>query len=464
MEFNIQVIAEFPSVAVSVTCHDAYRHLLQDQIWHVNNQTMPPDEKFICLDTNDQEWVNEVTNQNPEWTIFGGNFKGPNSGRNIVANTAKSTWIIYADADDTMHRDYVLSAKKAIKAAGDRCGIIYADIIHSSGSILRTPEKFDYWKLRLRNYISACSAWRKEAIFESGGWMKTKCYDDWAIAHKITALGWGAVKNQVPIHVKDHAGTSRRSYIGTGAENEFKKLARSYGIVTLLAGREKNLRPWAKWLMNAWVPERCSLYIVNNSNSREFSSRLETVIYELVYIDKFKSVNISKSNIKFKNIDEFSRHRHVPMIYNSILPSVHEDILVTLEDDVVPPLDGLQKMIDAFPCREKVGGMSAVYPSRSGNGRIVAAFGPVRNGGNYWSDSLFEKDIAGIDGCIDVGFIGGGFCLFHNALVKRSMPMRFGLWDGQYASGWDSNLSRNIRNLGYKIKLNCGVRCEHNFS
>jgi glycosyltransferase involved in cell wall biosynthesis len=451
-------------IAVVITCHDKYLKYLDDTISHVENQTLKPIQRIIAYDGVDYEVVSvDLRKKYPFWHVIGGCFGSPNPLRNKALEICRADWVVFSDADDFMHKDYVLNIAETIGKGIDNIGILYGDLWFSNGKIFKTPDVHDYWQLRLSNYVSAASAWRVEALQAAGGWQNTACYDDWTVALKITEHGWKTKKLSVPILCRYH-DVHRRDDSGT--KEMVHKLYRSYAIVTLLSGREDCFGHWLNWIRNEPMPKNTTLFILDNSRSVNFTEMARGKInsaccrleIQLAYITDDRTCDLQS--------DPLSRHRHVPGLYNRILPLITEDMVLTLEDDVLPPAGAFFKLINSFRVGVKTGAVSAVYPSRSGENRIVGAFGNTNEvktkEGDYWRNMLTLDDINHAEGLISVDFIGGGFVLWHNALIKRFLPFRFLNWFGK-ASGWDSQLSRNIRNAGYSLQIDPSIICEHNF-
>jgi hypothetical protein len=131
---------------------------------------------------------------------------------------------------------------------------------------------------------------------------------------------------------------------------------------------------------------------------------------------------------------------------------VNDDMVITLEDDVYPPLDGLDKLIEAYPAYSNVAGIGGVYDSR--NGGIVGSTGI-----DFWEGRLFRKDCTP-NKIMTVGCIAAGFTVWNNAYLRNCLPFVFNYYNG-IPSGWDGNASRNIKAQGGLLQLHCGVDCFH---
>jgi glycosyltransferase involved in cell wall biosynthesis len=449
------------AVAVVVTCHKAYFKFLNAQVEHVDSQSIRPAQRIIAYDGVDwQHACRKLRRLYPGWMVIGGEWGSPNPARNAALKLVSGEWVVFADADDFMHRDYIKGVCDVAENASHDVGIIYADLHFTTGKQV-CFQTYDYWRLRLQNCISAAAAWRVSAIREVGGWEMTDCYDDWSLALKITRRRWKCVKQAFPIKVRYHSNHRRDD----AAVKEYKhKLTRSYGIVTLLAGRFDCLDKWLDWLADEPFPAETALYCLDNSCNPEFTEQTRAAVQSIARrrgLPVFYKIDNRKC---YPDSHPLARHEHVPSLYNSILPHVAEDMVLTIEDDVVPPRGAFVDIIRSFVVGQKTGAVSGVYPSRSMEGKIVGAFGDMagnKEERDYWRNLLTYDDVQGSE-LVPVKFIGGGFALWHNALVKRFLPFRFLNWHGK-ASGWDSQISRSIRKAGYSLYINPNIRCEHNF-
>lgn len=448
------------TVAVSVTCHDAYLKYLPDMILSIENQTNIPDERFLVLDNCEIPfWMKFY----PKWKIITTKFGSPNMGRNAVIEKTKCDWVCFADADDIMDENYIESVKKTITNANDNVAIIYADLNYLNKRVFSVPKNPDYWQLRISNYVSACSAWRVNALRDIGGYdLRTKCYDDWSTALKLTAIGWKTTKNELgKILVRSHGNNHRHENKGTNKVFPHLWNIRTYGILTLFAGRFECLSGWKHWILRADIPDNTTIYAYDNSRNPEFSRELISIINQIQLSGRYVSVNYITDYSEIIKYDKWDKHRHVNNLYNKILPKINDDMLLFFEDDINPPLDGLKKLVEKTDLVHNYAGVSGVYQSRSGRNLITAAFGTLRepNRGDFWHNIVSYNDLKGVDE-LRVGFIAGGFALYNNALVRRSLPMKFGITNGAIG-GWDSHLSRFIRNTGHRLTVIPDVYCHH---
>jgi len=437
-------------IAVSVTCHKPYLNLLPAQLAAIDAQVYPPAEKFLVLD-------DCTYDAPPGWVVLSHNAGTPNLGRNMAVARTTCAWIIFADADDCMHPSYTLGVAEALKTAPDGTGIVYADIDYTKGLRVETPSRFNYWALRRKNYISACAGWATAAITEAGGWPKnTPCHDDYSLALNITRLGWGAVKNAVCIQTRPHSKIPHRNTSTARSQGGGRLWNHcSYGIVSLLGGRNKATSDWLDWVSQEELPPRVTFYAVDNFNDPEFREEIQAALWD----NNIDTVWITHAQACVDKQSSYHRGVHVAHLYNRVLPRVHEDMLLMLEDDVIPPRGGVRKLIDAWGTGKQMGGIGGVYTSRRGYDKAVAA-----SHSTYWTKAPHIKDLQE-DKLYPFTQIAGGFTLWNNGYVQECLPCRYDYTrSGKFPRGWDTNLSLAVTAMGGKLFLHGGLQCEHRFS
>jgi glycosyltransferase involved in cell wall biosynthesis len=434
-------------IAVCVTVHQEYLQYLKRQIDAIEAQTVKPAEKFLALDGCEKpDYVPA------DWNIIIGKGGSPNPGRNTAAKNTTCKWIIFADADDEMHPEYIAAMNDKVVNAAENVGIFYADLRYSDGVKMDTPEIFDFWQLRIGNCVSSCSCWRTAALFEGGGF-SGDIYDDWTLALAVTRCGWKAERqSRIPIYCHHHGGNHRHLEHHTVLNHTF--VGRTYAIVSLLAGRINCFEDWKRWLMNAELPPMTTVYVLDNSGSVEFGDNVRKFLagqtkFAFLYQKYSRPIEI-KSWV--------DRHCFVPALYNQILQYVNDDFVCFLEDDVLPPMDGMLKLAGAWNWRNNTGGISGCYSGREIPG-IYAATKDIT--ADYWSGSYQQSEITE-DKLYPAGCIAGGFALYQNATIKQAMPFKFYYKRDKIACGWDTNFSVFLRQKGFKLWLHGGVKCEHN--
>jgi hypothetical protein len=361
-----------------------------------------------------------------------------------------------------MAAGFVAAAERAIVAAPPEVGILYPDIQYcdqrlAPGRYWALPA-FDYWGLRAENCIDTASAWRRDALEVAGGWPTgTQRLDDYALALRVTAAGWAAAKlDGPPVLMRTHP--EQRHLSGSLAASIWE--ARSLAIVSTLAGRDGTFARWASFLLEAELPPRTALYVVDNSGRPEFTRTALDICQRIAASRQLHQLDFASLGRPYHPAADESwfaaaRHLHVARLYASVLPRVGEDLVLTLEDDMDPPRDAARRLVEAIGFRSQgnVGVAAAAYPMAHDDRVVCASWGEA--GGERWGPSVGWEQLP--DGPLDVAFVGGG-CSVWAGWAVRADPVHL-RWRDRL--GWDAVRCLNLRRRGYRVRLHGGVRCRH---
>jgi Glycosyl transferase family 2 len=446
-------------MAVVVTCHASYLRWLPEALASIDRQAPQPAERVLVLDGCGAARIDTA-----RWRTIQGSWHHPAGARNAGLAATRAPWVTFWDVDNVMADGFVAAVQRAIRAAPSDLGILYPDIQDCDERLTpaayRAFPEWDYWDLRAENCIDTASAWRRDAVDVVGAWADdTGGLDDYALALRITAAGWTAAKLEgPPVMMRTHPGQRHRG--GALLTNIWR--ARSLGIVSLLAGRDDTFARWAGFLLEAELPPRTALYVVDNSGRPEFARMAFDACQRIAAARRLHHLDFASLGRAYRPAADESwfaeaRHRHIARLYASVLPRVHEDLVLTLEDDVDPPRDAARRLGEEFGFRlgskGNVGVAAAAYPMAHDDRLVCASWG--ERGGDRWGPSVGWEHLR--DGPIDVAFVGGGCSMWANWAV-RGYPVHL-LWRNQL--GWDAVLCVALRRRGYRVRLHGAVRCGH---
>jgi hypothetical protein len=443
-------------LAVVVTCRESQLGCLPDVLESVKRQTPEPAERVLVLDGCGQATIDAP------WRCISGDWRHPGAARDDGLGVTTAPWVSFWDADMVMADGYVAAMQRAIEAASANVAIIYPDILYCDERM--TPMTYwavpgwDYWKLRAENYVDTTSAWRRDAMDVVGGWpLDTDGLDDYALALRVTAAGWSAVKLAgPPVLMRAHPG--RRQREGGLLTDVWR--ARSLAVVSLLAGRDDTFARWRDFLFEAELPPRTALYVVDNSGRPEFTrtafETCQAIVQSrrLAHLD-FALLGRSYSPAPLEQYFVRERHLHVARLYASVLPRVQEDLVLTLEDDVEPPLDAPRLLGEEIGYRSRgdIGVVAAAYAMPYDTGAVCAGQGDGHVEG--WGGAVPWNDLPNEP--VDVTAVGGGCTVWANWAI-RGQPIHQ-RWGAQL--GWDGVLCLAVRRRGHRVRLHGGVRCQH---
>ena len=444
-------------VAVIVTCHTGYLNRLEKAVASINLQSSPFHQKILVLDSVSSYvapiWLNG-------WTVMHCNARNPNVGRNLGIEQIKDCeWVVHWDADNVMPVHFLADHLQSLTSSDRRVAFFYPSLsyVNDSGLQIRkldVPE-WDYWTFREKTFVDTSSLWNVHAVKSVGGWLSRQpSLDDWGLSLRLTRAGWVGHKSRATATLTLHP--ARRSQ--TSDHTEAIWSARSIGIITLWGGRSRISAKILKWYSTSELPPHVSLYWMDNSGDISFAKRLHRKAQQ--FMERFECVFLTDAGPPYKinqeaGYLEWGRHQHVANLYNRVLSKVSEDLVLFVEDDNLPPLEGLRKLSDAMPPWSNVAGVGGAYRSRTSPAQCCAALKKDLWSGCPPFDSLPERTI-------EVGMMGGGFTLYSNAALRRAVPLicNHSKISGAL-TGWDGNLGIALSSLGYKLLLHGGVKVEH---
>jgi glycosyltransferase involved in cell wall biosynthesis len=446
-------------VGVVVTCHAPYVRWLGAALASIDRQSPRPAERVVVLDGCEANIP-----VGSAWRQVAGDWGDPSAARNAGLHATSSPWLIFWDADNIMPDGYLATVDNALRGVDSRLGILYPDLQLCDEALtpnrLRQMPAWDYWAMRAENCIDTAAVWRRAALEVGKGWSSRTggLFEDYALALDLTAAGWQAAPlGGPPVLMRVHPASRTQARWRQGGVRTDLWRARSLAIVSLLAGRSGLLDRWADFLVRAELPPRTALYVVDNSGDADFGRRL-TDICERVARERscthLDLASVGQPYVAAAGDPSFvrARHVHIARLYASVLPRVHEDLVLTLEDDVEPPPDAIRRLGEqiGLPGAERVGAVGAAYPMPQDTSQVCAGLG-----NETWGRSPTWPELGAEP--ITVGHVGGGCTMWANWALQR-LPLEVNWPQGL---GWDGSLCLHLRQGGYVVQLHGGVRCLH---
>lgn len=450
-------------IAIVLTTHAAYLpHLeacvasIEPNQYHLGNLVVS--EKVLVLDG-----PGSVPELPQGWRVLHVQAGNPNPARNWGLDAVRAEWVIHWDGDNIMPDGYAAAMARLATQVPANVGFIYpkVDLVNEAREIVQTLSvpPWDYWTQRGNTYIDTSSLWRVQAIRQAGGWSFGQVMlDDWELSLRITALGWTGSRGLMATEITQH--DQRRSRKGDMRKALWT--ARSVAIVTLWSPKSLAFDEVMEWYHKADFPPHVSVYWVDNSDNAAVGLRLRNHAHQLLVSGRVESITIIPGGEPYtvspgEAYTHPGRHQHVARLYNTVIPRIREALVLFLEDDNVPPLDGLQALAYELPVNQDIGGVGGCYESKNQPG--MACFSTT---GDVWTP-LRMDEVPRVPG-IMVAMMGGGFALYRMDCVRQCLPFRVTTARGLL--GWDANLGRDLGSQegGYKrLLLHGGVRVAHKF-
>jgi hypothetical protein len=451
-------VVRLDDIAVVVTCHEPYLLWLPEALASVDRQLPAPAERVVAFDGCAPAPVL------PDgWRCVTGRWGRPSGPRDAGLTATTASWVTFLDADNVMPAGYLAAAATVIASADAQVGIVYPDIDYVDEWLNPrrrwTMPSYAYWELRRQNIIDTASVWRRAALEVVGGWPAPPFLQDYLLALLITAAGWTATPLRgPPIVIREHSRdrlTTRRLREGSTLTHIWR--ARSLAIVSLMAGRAALLDRWTRFLLEAELPPRTALYVLDNGGDARFSARLREAALTVAAQRGLTHVDIAAAGAPYvgqtgERYLTKARHLHIASLYAATLPRVREDLVFTLEDDVEPDAGAIRLLGEdiGHPARANIGASAGAYSSPSSPSHVCAASGfDGWTGAIPWAQLPFSP--------VDVGFVGGGATMWANWALHECTPHL----EWRRTLGWDGVLCNALRARGYTVRLHGGVRCAH---
>ena len=444
--------------AVVLVVHAAYLKYLPAAVASIDAQSLPFAHKVLVFDTAFESEV-PTLKMPGDWSIVFGNFRNPNLARNEgLANVGKVEWVCFWDADNLMPDTYFQSMMRTLLESDERVGVCYPDVqqIEAEG-FFGHYHKMPEWSLAAAqnaNVADTGSLWKLAALREVGGFKAGQFgHDDYALALEIFRAGWHGKRSGVLMNHFRH-GSGREKKMGM---TQSLWTAYSFAFVTLWSGDKATAERILCWLATAEVPPNSTLYWVDDSGGQMRQMLLQ--VYGCLLADKFRKmvyIDAGRQSPRDGSGEylHFERHQHVAHLYNMVLPGLREEIVVTLEDDTLPPMHGCRALLENFVPGSKVVMAAGVYRSRHNPAHICAS----RNL-EVWKDVPKFDDLP--DAPFRVGMTGGGFAMIQNHALQKCLPMRCEYSASRALMGWDGNLGLSFTSLGFVMVADPRVKCAH---
>ncbi|WP_161602074.1 glycosyltransferase family 2 protein [Tautonia marina] len=452
-------------------------HWLPHMLGSLMMQTHRP-ERVLVVDDGDDDSAEEVVGRYPGVEYLrarvGSGLSG-NPARNVgMRELADLPYLCFLDDDDMIPPDY-LEVLLATIATDCRAAAAYPRLwfCGSRQGTLSVPYHPD---LLGRSNLSGVPALiRTDALSQVGGWPVfapdpngTVPHDDWALWRRFRDHGWRMIPAPVDYYYYRHDDGVCRSKARANHQSEWRRTIDPTDLVTLAipwSGREHLIDAVLDAVARQSYPaSQLHLLFYDNSGSEAVGKRLRRWLLEQdgyaghsYHRDPRPAVaGLSASELADAPLDEGEqgRRRHgravnhrVGAIWNRIGQLAQTDLIWCLEDDVIPPADALDRLLDRMG--PTVDGVTANYRSRVVPGCSVA-----------WRYTNLETgELVHLEGGAGLEPIGGTG--LGCALVRRGVFREGPARSGGEAVGYDCNLWLDVARRGGTVLIDWELRCEH---
>ncbi len=442
------------TVSVVIPCHN-YGHFLAQALESVLAQTVQPNDILVVDDASDDDTL-LVAKSFAERGVrcIHGEWRSVGAARNAGLDATRSEFIVFLDADDVLHPNYIEQCLAAVQEQSD-VALVYGNmqLFGDQDFLFDPPAVFDRALFEAENFIHASSLVRRTALVEAGKCSHGVQQDgDWVTWRRILQHGWKAVKGEGYLFYRFHAASMTHALEST---QSYAKRAGFFEeplqLFLSLSGRRWAWPKTAAFLHNQTFPHHLvKLVILDTSQDASFGTMVQEWLRQSDYPDPvYRAQAVGPAGIADKPRDALTGRDVADIcadIYNRFAREVTTSLVCFLEDDIVPPNDAYVRLVSALtPTTLSVSGF---YRHRNGERKPVAW---------QWDeathDPVFAKPSAGVT---QVGGNGFGCVVVRGAVVR----------DTHFSAGpphdnYDHNFYRQHTDAGWQAFLDWGCICDH---
>ena len=352
------------AVAVVITCHN-YGHFLESAIASVLAQTLRPQD-ILVIDDSSTDNTAKVALQYAEngIRIISGQWRSVEDARNVGAQNTDSEFLCFLDADDRLAPRYIEQCLRALR--DPTVAIAYANMqkFGDQTDVFDAPA-FDRTLLQRTNFISSHAVLRRQVFDLVGGYRKLKnAHEDWDLYRRMMQLPWKAVKVPTAVHYRIHSG----SYLHCTKKNDAwcypfaaAHCQQHITIFTPFAGRRQWFEIYSESVRNLHHdPTLVSLHWYDTSGDKEFGNMLRKTIAKMPFSQTtytaaphpplwgHDAASLLKNRVGNTHNAQYYYELAVVRAYNHMLAHCNTEFVLTIEDDVIPEPDTLERLFAAM--------------------------------------------------------------------------------------------------------------------
>lgn len=444
------------SVSVAIISHN-YGRFLSEAIESALWQTLKPLEVLVIDDAsadNTPEVAQRFASQGVRYVRVDTGSVWINRLRAIEQMRGK--WTLCLDADNKLPEGYLAAAVKAGEE-DPQCGVVYPSLLRVDGEghvLSYTDFSSPALPVEVANHIDAAAVYRREAVVQAALpeiEPAKRTAEDWILARRITGNGWTAVHNPQPVFYRVHGENKHRRH---GNRTHYEDAGLEFEPVTIvipLSGRRELWPVTQEWLaLQRWPVDQCQLMLIDNSHDELFGSEVREWIMDSEYPDvRYIKTNAGRAGLADEQRTgrpEHDRkvHQTVAGIYNRAIAECSTDYVLTLEDDIEPPKDIIERLFRAID-----------------DGRVAAVTGAYKHrNGRHWmawhgtpTQHQYAEQVSQVDEIDGTGF----GCLLLRRVVADSLKLTT---DGP-SPFYDCNAFGDVRAMGWKVLIDWSAECVH---
>lgn len=371
------------SIAVVITSHN-YGRYLPECIESVLNQTCKASEIIVVDDASTDDTREAAERYEARGVRYGRvDFRNVHKARRAGIDATKADVVLFVDADDILSPDYLECG--LAEFTDHKVGVVYADHQHFGVSNRRTdfPEYSFERLMRGPNFVSTCSMVRREALNLTDAWDiefdDTHTPADYWLFQRVAMDGWDFRKQKSVLKYRRHRESMSLSrdradrrmvyYLNNGLHLQ------TVTLFVPLSGRKWMWERFSSYLeRQTWPHDQIKLILLDTSGDAEFNALVKEWVAGCDYPD-VRHIQKSFCRPGLSDLDrrdpQFKHevNRAMCRIYNELRRMVETNYCWILEDDIIPPVNVLKRLLICF--NYDVGAVTAPYQSRFNGSPVV---------------------------------------------------------------------------------------------
>jgi hypothetical protein len=435
--------------AVAIISHN-YGHYLRDAVQSVLTQTSPADEILIVDDSSTDDTAEvaaEFASQGVRY--LRGDWRNVQRARHAATRHTSSDVLCWLDADDILPANYLAAGVPLFRDPA--VGIVYSDMQRFGNSTdcsrYPQPSRID---LSVRNCCHASSLVRRAALETSAAFdafVTRNTHADWYVWRRIQQAGWKLAKSTAPLLYRQHGDSMKTTAQRLNYRHLISAELEPLTLFIPLSGRWERWPQTLDWLdRQTWPTDVIRLILCDTSGDPEFSRMVRRDVLELPF-DDVRVMTLPPLSVGLADADRHDAavcsavQQMVARIYRTMTQQLTTDFVCVLEDDIIPPLDGISLLWDGMDLR--IASVSGAYRSRFDD-RYV--------GQSLTGKPLWDRHT----GLMQVQSNGFGFVLL------RSQALRdIGIQHASPGGNYDHNFYAALRTGEALALMNWSCECQH---
>lgn len=181
-----------PLVSVIMPCYN-YGKYIGEALQSVLNSTYKNVEIIVVDSSTEKNTLNVLKQiKNKKVRIIYQKKQGLPAARNFGIQSCRGKYILPLDADDLIHKDYIIKGVIVLEQRPD-VGVVYSHVgVFGDKLDIWYAKKLNISRLIYENHIPVCSLFRKQCWKEVNGYDEefVHGYEDWEFWIKLAEKGW----------------------------------------------------------------------------------------------------------------------------------------------------------------------------------------------------------------------------------------------------------------------------------